>query len=340
MPKHGLQGEETPLLKTDAYGRKSIAHTVSSFLQEAIGSERQHELQKVWSAAHLVRDAFIGETAEPYDSWFDPYARPENQFKNYYAILCCHLEARLAWPISVAMWALVLLSFIEPPYWCRGLDIETDHAFGSCGAVLNAHDPTDEKLSYYPNFDVMLLTVQQAHTIQLVFIAVLFFRLLVRIGRNGFELLRFFYPGVRYVNSLRCLMLVLMIFERTSMYHPFFRLILLGTYLTSCQREMRTLIELVSRRFVRWRTPSKKRLISNKYDSFQQFSTSWRLLAFSLVSIHSWEYFYLMLQNKDNETFPIGWRAYGHFGFVSPLQTIRMVRKLCRLVLLIKPSSY
>lgn len=249
MAKDGLQGEGTPLLKI--VERKSIARSVSSFLQGAIGSERQHELQKVWAAAHLVRDSFIGETDEPYDSWYDPYAKPENQFKNDCAIFCCHLEAKLVWPISFAMWILVLLSFIEPPYWCRELGIETEDPFGSCGAVLNAHDSSDEKLAYYPNFEVMLITEQQSRIIQLVCIAILAFRLLLRIGRNGFEVWRLFYPGIRYVNSLRCSMLVLLIFERTSMYHPFFRLILLGTYLKSCQKEMAILIKLVSKNSLR-----------------------------------------------------------------------------------------
>eukprot|EP00980_Cylindrotheca_fusiformis_P019092 scaffold6440_cov124-Cylindrotheca_fusiformis.AAC.6 len=243
MIEDGISTEDSPLLK--AHGRTSFARSVSSFLQGAIGSERQHELQKVWSAAHLVRDAFIGETDEPYDSWFDPYEKPENVYRNSCAFLCCHLEAKFVWPFTFAMWILVLLSFIEPPYWCRDLEIESDDEFGSCGVVLNARDPSDKSISYYPNFGIMLLNVKQTKIIQLICVFILFFKLLLRIGRNGFEIWRLFYPGNRYVNGLKFLMLGLLVSDKTSAFHPFFRLTLLGTYLKSCQKEMTTLIRLV-----------------------------------------------------------------------------------------------
>lgn len=147
--------------------------------------------------------------------------------------------------IGVTMWVLVLISFFEPPYWCRALDIDTDHHFGSCGVVLEAHDPSDLRVSYYPNFDFMMLTEKQAHSFQLLCVFILASQVLIRIGRNGFELGRFFHPGIRYVNSLRVAMLFLLCFKGTVMFHPFFRLLLLFSYLKDCQKEVISLVQLM-----------------------------------------------------------------------------------------------
>lgn len=237
--------EETPLVDEEEDGHFAYTRSVSTYMAGALGSERKHEIQTVWPAAHLIRDAILGEIDEPYDSWYDPHSNPDNKRKNKYSLLCIKAEHRINSVIGVAMWVLVLISFFEPPHWCRDLGLDTDHSFGSCGVVLEARDPSDESISYYPNFDLMLLTEYQAYKLQLFCILILGSRLIIRIGRNGFELWRFFHPEIRYVNSLRVLMIMLLCFKGTMMFHPYFRLLLLISYLKDCQKEINSLVRLI-----------------------------------------------------------------------------------------------
>ena len=235
--------EGTPLVAED--GTFAYNRSVSTYLDEAIGSERQHEIEKVWPAAHLIRDAILGEIDEPYDGWYDLHSNPENKLKNKCSLICIRAESRINGVIAVTMWTLVLISFFEPPYWCRDLGRDTSHRFGSCGDVLEAHDPNDDSISYYPNFGLTMLSENQAYNLQLICVLILASRLLIRIGRNGFEMWRFFHPEIRFVNSLRILMLVLLCFKGITMLHPFFRLFLLGSYLKDCQKEILSLVKLI-----------------------------------------------------------------------------------------------
>ncbi|CAJ1945081.1 unnamed protein product [Cylindrotheca closterium] len=235
--------EDTPLVAED--GTFTYNRSVSTYLDEAIGSERQHEIEKVWPAAHLIRDAILGEIDEPYDGWYDPHSNPANKMKNKCSLICIRAESRINGLIAVTMWTLILISFFEPPHWCRVLGLDTDHRYGSCGAVLEATDPSDESISYYPNFGLMMLTEHQAHTLQLICVLILVSRILIRIGRNGFEMWRFFHPEIRYANSLRLLSLILLCFKGTVMFHPFLRLLLLGSYLKDCQKEIVSLVKLI-----------------------------------------------------------------------------------------------
>lgn len=250
--------EETPLVVDDGLndededyslvredGTFAYNRSVSTYLDGAMGSERQHAIEKVWPAAHLIRDAILGEIDEPYDGWYDPHSNPENKIKNKCSKICIRAEYRINGVIGVTMWVLILISFFEPPHWCRKLADDTKHPYGSCGAVLEAVDPDDESISYYPNFGLMMLSEHQAYKAQLICVLILASLFLIRIGRNGFELWRFFHPEIRYVNSLRILMLVLLCFKGTFMLHPFFRLLLLVSYLKDCQKEIISLVKLV-----------------------------------------------------------------------------------------------
>lgn len=247
MDTQDTLNEETPLVPDESGDDKKFAYTgsVSTYLAGAEGSERKNELATVWPAAHLIRDAILGESDEPYDSWYDPHSNPGNEKKNNFSILCHQAENQISGLLTVTMWVLVLITFFEPPHWCRGLDLETDHAFGSCGAVLDARDPSDETIEYYPNYGLMIMSEKQAHILQLICIFILSSRLFIRIGRNGFELWRFFHPEVRFINGLRILMLLLLLPQGGSMYHPFFRLLLLGTYLKECRKEFASLVQLI-----------------------------------------------------------------------------------------------
>jgi hypothetical protein len=236
--------------------------SISSFLKEQISpSEREKVLDRpgVGPAAFLIRDAVLGNVENPYESGYDPYSKSENKLRNTLSIVCDRLSAydgmnRL---LHASAWILALLSFIEPPYWCRNstlaivLEGAEENKFGTCGVLLSARGvaPDGSDFAYYPNSGSMWLTKEESAMVESVFLSVVTFFLLLKLGRAGFELKRFFRPGICRLNhGLQCISIFLiyggLCFKYTD-HHPFFRLILLGTFMRNFQREAKTLIKMV-----------------------------------------------------------------------------------------------
>jgi hypothetical protein len=232
-------------------------------------SERVRALHKegVGSAAFLIRDAVIGEEDIPFESCYDPYACLENEWRNFISIICGRLSAN-QWMVGLvqgAAWMLALLTLIEPPYWCRDSDLflvqnttvdEVDK-FGSCGVLLNAkgESPDGEtNVDYYPSSNAMWVTIEESRAVEWVCLSITTLYLILRFGRDGFEVKRLFINGyshwIRLTQFCLIIFLVRGLLMQYTEYNPFVRLLLLGTFMRDFQREALTLIKMVRSGFI------------------------------------------------------------------------------------------
>jgi hypothetical protein len=220
--------------------------------------ERQYALERegVGSAAFLIRDAILGE-----GGWYNPYTHPQKEWRNFFAISCGRLSGYywMTWVVQVAAWMIALLTFIEPPYWCRhgdfamleDMDYE-DNKFGSCGVLLSAKGPSldgEESVDYYPSSKSMQISIEESMAVEWLCLSIVTFYLILNFGRDGFEAKRFFING--YSHWTRALQIFLIIFLYYSLltkyakYDPFVRLLLLASMMRDFQREVYTLIKMV-----------------------------------------------------------------------------------------------
>jgi hypothetical protein len=227
-------------------------------------SERESALRKdgVGSAAFLIRDAVLGEEDRAYETYYNPYECPEKEWRNFLAIICARLSAN-QWMVGLVQgtaWMLALLTFVEPPYWCRDSDlflaqnstVDGSGKFGSCRVLFNAkgESPDGEtSVEYYPNSKAMVVSIEDARAVEWICLSVMTFYLILKFGRAGFESKRFFINGYRH--GIWLLQICLMVFLLRSLlmqyteYNPFVRLLLLGTLMRDFQREAYTLIKMV-----------------------------------------------------------------------------------------------
>jgi hypothetical protein len=107
----------------------SSARSISSLLMNKLtSSEREHALKNlgIGPAAHLIRDAVLGESDGSSETWYDPYAHPDQPVKNFVSVLCSRLIT-YHWMVRFLLataWTLALVTFLEPPQWCRDSDLE------------------------------------------------------------------------------------------------------------------------------------------------------------------------------------------------------------------------
>lgn len=261
--------EDDPLLRNSSRtqswtGSDSNREYVRSFSSRLISHlsshEKEHALKNlgIGPAAHLIRDAVLGERSP--ELYYNPYENPDRPIRNFLSALCARWVTN-RWMVRLQLasaWALVMLTFIEPPAWCRTSDLEIVQGqelddFGTCGVILRSRGSAadgSEGVQLYPNASSMLLTPSQARLVEASCLGIASLFLLGRWGRAGFDLGRFFQPGiVRRINLLQLAMLgylsVAVMLHRTT-YNPFGRLILLGTYLKSFQKELWSLFRMVS----------------------------------------------------------------------------------------------
>lgn len=278
-----LQAEGTPLLEINVNAAQSTrselsvcsigsaalvpdsssSRSISDILMQKVSSsERVHALQNlgIGPASRLIRDAVLGQESQA-ESWYDPYSNDHQPINNFISILCGRLLT-YKWMVrllTTATWTLVLLTFFEPPYWCRDSDLDIvigseENKFGTCGVVMNARGSSsggEENVELYPNSSSMWLTVNESRVVEWVCLSIITAFMLLYFGRGAFDLHRFFYKGHRRVlHTTRCLMLALSfcaLLTQNTMYNPFFRVLLLATYQKSFLKEFKTLVNMVSR---------------------------------------------------------------------------------------------
>jgi len=96
---------------------------------------------------------------------------------------------------------------------------------------------------------VHFLTLGKSQLIEALCLGVVVFFMLLEFGQDGMEVGRFFQAGrVRQLHLFRIFLLACLftgLYIDKTLYSPFFRLLLLGTYLKSFQRELDSFIRLV-----------------------------------------------------------------------------------------------
>lgn len=257
------------------------------YLNFSTNSERDIALSKegVGAAAFLIRDACCGDplTVEnPAEGTYDPYQYPEAKLRNTVSVLCRRLCAYrpLVHLLHGTAWLLVVLTFLEPPHWCRdnndnsitntdnstnsngkNSDSAQDANGGGCARLLTMtglpadkiftlpgdNDSLDD-VQLYPNSNSMFLTVSQSRSIEWMCLAIILIFILLRIGRDGMSITRFLRPGTSRHNrvaQLVCLIVMAIgLWTRRTHYQAYFRLALLVSYSTAAQRDIQVVVRM------------------------------------------------------------------------------------------------
>lgn len=196
--------------------------------------------------------AVFGYQDAPYDGFYDPYSEEHapNTTRNAISTVCGRVVVNLRNAALIANWILFLLAFFEPPYWCREGD---NKLYGDCKATFDLVGTTadrEENEELYPNSGMLLLTSSQSQWIELYCIYFSFFYLCLKFADDGFIPRLFFYKGYkRWAHASQIVLMICIITGiviGNTILNPFFRMILLGTYLRTFQREFLTFIKMVS----------------------------------------------------------------------------------------------
>ena len=196
QPRRESTDDESRSIRS-SFGRRSSKWTESL---------RRHP--GVYPAALLIRDAILGSAADITEAvfeavdYFDPYSRDNTPLLNWISRTCRWiLTMRSVYYLEkTAVWMLVLLSAIEPPFWCRDydpVDVTPVEGFGECFALFEMSGPPafgdGDDVDYYPSFAKPLLTVDQSLIVEWICITVIVMMMIARFGVNGLNLRRHFF---------------------------------------------------------------------------------------------------------------------------------------------------
>jgi hypothetical protein len=231
--------------------------------EEKFASERNRAIEAgVVKAAFLIRDAVLGESENPSSGTYDPYANPENSIRNlasliFRQILCSRLLRQV---LLCSVWALALLTFVEPPRWCNERLVGDDSKV--CSVVFNLKGPAatnqndtnlmvaeEDYVDYYPSSKSVLLNNEESEYIELILVSFVSMVILFRIGRDGCSVLRYLRKGpalnVRLLQIFAIAGIYFGLWSGFTPFQPFARLLLLGTFLKSLHQEIATCFEVV-----------------------------------------------------------------------------------------------
>jgi hypothetical protein len=243
----------------------SFRYVSDRIIRSLSSSQRERALQEsgVGPAAFLIKNAVVGHQDAPWYGWYDPYTDPQKEARNFLSVFCGRLVAYkfMNRVLITANWVLFILSFLEPPQWCRDSDLDITHnnsddslrEFGDCKIVLNARGTSVDgtaDVALYPNFGSMWLSAKQSQAIELVCVGIIATFGLFEFGRDGLELHLYFFPGIkRWLRVLRITLLMLLIVGLAAenvAFSPFFRMLLLATHLRDFQSQVFSLVKMVS----------------------------------------------------------------------------------------------
>lgn len=227
-------------------------------------NERDQALreQGVAQAAQLIRDSYLGYQDAPVSGYYNPYDNEEMPLRNAISVVCGKLAVHLRRPVQLVCWILFMLTFFEPPHWCRDAsDLQivqrsrngnNTGEYGDCKILFEAYGETadgEDNQALYPNFDAMWLTIAQSQYVEMACVGFIAVYLLLKFGDDGFEGKFFFYRGVkRWMHCSQIIILMMLVMTVTvgkTALNPFLRMAILGTFLRGFQREVSTLIEMI-----------------------------------------------------------------------------------------------
>ena len=219
--------------------------------KDSFRNEQEHAVEKgIVQAAFLIRDAVLGESENPSKGTYDPYMHPGNPIINLVSLIFRQiLSYRLLRQFLYgSTWALALLTFVEPPRWCR-IPSKGDN----CQALFSLQGPpaiianetavmADEVVDYYPNSRSLFLSTSQSTCLELSLVSFVSLIILLRIGRDGCSLTRYLRHGpaqlVRLFQVVAVVLIYIGLWTQRFYFQPFARLLLLGTLLQSLHHEV------------------------------------------------------------------------------------------------------
>ncbi len=284
--------ENTSLLNNEAgggTGEGATQQTQKLSWSESLMMSHTKEHNHITSAAFLLRDAIILSRESSLIAHNDYLVSMnpitgEGSSDNGCSKFCRRI---LTQPIvsnllSLCIIGLVAISFIEPPTWCRDFKPYGDDASSSlhgCEAALTMQgkpafyvDDTEDTMQYfYPSVRSDILNVNQAFTLETMFLSFIFTHTMLCIIKDGFSIQNYLmlsfrgdkvdhltsrnmkhiriFRIIRFV-SLICLckgVILESLFSTmpTRRYAIFFRLLMFISYSEGVQRELMIAIELI-----------------------------------------------------------------------------------------------
>lgn len=284
--------ENTSLLKNEAggTGEGATQETQKLSWSESLMMSHTNEHNHITSAAFLLRDAIILSRESSLVAHTD-YLVSMNPITgagssdNGCSKFCRRI---LTQPIvsnllSLCIIGLVAISFIEPPTWCRDFkpysDASSSSTLHGCEAALTMQgkpafyvDDTEDTIQYYyPSVRSDILNVNQAFTLEIIFLSFIFIHTMLCIIKDGFSIQNYLMlsfrgdkvdhltsRNMRHIRIFRIIRFVSLIclckgviseslFSTmpTRRYAIFFRLLMFISYSEGVQRELMIAIELI-----------------------------------------------------------------------------------------------
>lgn len=188
----------------------------------------------------------------PAEGAYNPYKDESKTFLNTVSIQCrrwCS-NATFLRVLHTTVLFLLLLTFFEPPLWCRDRCDDLLHLQG-----MPAGSTSKEQVAYlYPATRVIFLTTNQSMWIESFCLLAIAIGVVLRIGRDGLSLERYLRKSAVRLNritQLVCLLLLSVgIVGSNTTWNPYLRMIMALSFLTDSQREIQVLIGMLPVRFV------------------------------------------------------------------------------------------
>lgn len=261
-------------------------HTVM-FSGHSTDDKKRHKLLagNVGAAAYLIRDAVIGDdymVEDPSNGAYNPFSSSNSNFviRNETSKTCrkyCSSWTTLR-VLNYAVIVLIILTFLEPPHWCRNYRLnmismdgqQQEILLGSCDQVLRlsgkaasnaAHSITMDSyvVEYYPNtYAAVWLSVSQSHLVEIMCLSIITLVILLRIGRDGCSIpiyLRRSAGAIQWNRMCQMLCIITLFVgvclehttynEKFTLLHPYIRLILLYSFLGGIQRDVKVLFGML-----------------------------------------------------------------------------------------------
>jgi hypothetical protein len=199
---NNMADESSALLRKEEEGGEEERPTILSWSQSLMASEEHNEIT---TAAFLLRDAIILSKDTSLFAHTDYLISTNSITKNGSSdngfskicrrILTLPIVTRL---LTLCVIGMVVISFIEPPAWCRKFENE-DGTVGGCEYAMNMQgvpafyvDDTEDKIQYYyPSTRTDYLDTSQAFKIEVALLLLIILHTLLCIGKDGLSLKKY-----------------------------------------------------------------------------------------------------------------------------------------------------
>jgi hypothetical protein len=219
------------------------------------------------AAVLLLRDALLGTNEAEYDGgdthtddeFFNSYEH--NDLVHRFSLFSRRMlgQQQFAALVKMSLWALVALTFFEPPLWClEGEECRRLFSLRGDPAFVSDQDLFTTNVEYYPNFHSLLLTTFQAQMMELLCLVPVTIHVIFEFGMGGMSIRRYLRRAsrtaaiCRITRSIALLGLILgnliggaFAWHRLVTVNQYWRIVLCVCFSKDIIRELRTVIKLI-----------------------------------------------------------------------------------------------